>query len=106
MDNILKLLNIGIGTVQVSMSVEALLAFANEVVNRTHNLQQPQSNQEEELLTRTRVMEYLGIKATTLWQWTKMGIITPIKIKRKCLYKKSDILAIQSNKNHLKNNHV
>lgn len=94
----------GLGSVQLSITADDLFDFANEVVRQTRKDLQPESNKEEdELLTRKRVMEYLGIKATTLWQWTKMGLITPIKIKRKCLYRRSDILALQKNHDSIRN---
>lgn len=90
------IINSGLGSVQLSITADDLLNFAHEVVSQTRNMQaQTSIKEEDELLTRTRVMEYLGIKATTLWQWGKMGILTPIKINRKCLYRKSDILALQ-----------
>ncbi len=98
--NITDIINSGLGSVQLSITANDLFDFANEVVSQARHLQQQQSPQEEdELLTRARVMEYLGIKATTLWQWSKMGILTPIKIKRKCLYRKSDIIALQRSNN-------
>lgn len=59
----------GLGSVQLSITADDLFDFANEVVRQTRKDLQPESNKEEdELLTRKRVMEYLGIKATTLWQ--------------------------------------
>lgn len=84
------------GVVQISLTTEDLIAFAKEIVRQISEPKTtPTTNENDELLTRKDVMEYLGIKGTTLWSWAKMGILTPIKIKRKCLYRKSDILALQ-----------
>lgn len=86
----------GLGTVHISLQAEDLLAFAKEIVAQIQGQDQSSlSTEEDELLTRKHVMEYLGIKSTTLWQWSKMGLLTPIKVRRKCLYRKSDILALQ-----------
>lgn len=94
-----------IGTVQYILDADDLRMFADEIIAKLHEkAHAPVTKSEDELLTRQKVMEYLHIKPTTLWQWAKMGILTPIKIKRKCFYRKSDILALQSGNNHYNNN--
>ncbi len=95
---ITDIINSGCGTVLVTMTPADLSAFANEIVARILPQQSSNPVMEDELLTRQGVMEYLGIKSTTLWAWTKMGLLTPVKIRRKCLYRKSDILSLQSAK--------
>lgn len=93
-----------VGTVQFVMNADDLRLFADEIVTRVHQMNQSQTPEaEDELYTREKVMSYLGIKSTTLWQWAKMGVISPIKINRKCYYRKSDILALQSGKTHINN---
>lgn len=90
-----------IGTIQYILDADDLRMFADEIIAKLHEKAHvPATKSEDELLTRKKVMEYLHIKSTTLWQWTKMGILTPIKIKRKCFYRKSDILALQSGNTH------
>ncbi len=104
--NIADIIYSCLGTVQVSLQAEDLLAFAKEIVAQINKQEQSSiSTEGDELLTRKHVMEYLGIKSTTLWQWTKMGILNPIKIKRKCLYRKREILALQSKKSNINDNH-
>lgn len=94
-----------IGIVQYVLDADDLRMFADEIITKLQEkTQTPTTKSDDELLTRNKVMEYLHIKSTTLWQWAKMGILTPIKIKRKCFYRKSDILALQSGNNHYDNN--
>ena len=104
--NFHNLINNKVGTVQYVLDANDLRQFVDEIIDRLQEKGQSQSSKpDEELLTRKGVMDYLGVKDTTLWQWAKLGILTPIKIKRKCFYRKSDILALQSgDTNNINNN--
>ena len=94
-----------IGTVQYVLDADDLRMFADEIIAKLHEqAYTPVTKSEDELYTREKVMEYLHIKSTTLWHWAKMGILTPIKIKRKCFYRKSDVLSLQSGNSQSDNN--
>ena len=48
----------------------------------------------EELLTRREVATYLRISLVTVSSWSKHGIINPIRMGNRILFKKQDILDI------------
>lgn len=96
MADIIDIINNSNAKVQIVLNAEDLRTLATEIVNQVNNHKCAQETYtEDEWLTRQGVMDYLHIKSTTLWQWNKKGILTPTKINRKCLYRKSDILALQ-----------
>lgn len=96
MNKIMSLINSDESTIQFVLKAEDLRAFADEIVNQVNDrITNHSVTSDDEWLTRNGVMEYLGIKATTLWMWTKKGILTPTRINRKYFYRKSDILSLQ-----------
>ena len=48
----------------------------------------------DELLTRKETAEYLRISLVTIQSWSKHGIINPIRMGNRILFKKQDILDI------------
>ena len=48
----------------------------------------------DELLTRQEVAEYLRISLVTIHSWNKHGILNPIRMGNRILYKKQDILDV------------
>jgi len=46
---------------------------------------------EDEYLTRKEVMRLLKISESTSFRWQKKGILKPIKIGKKVLFKRADI---------------
>jgi len=47
----------------------------------------------EELLTRKEVCRLLKISAVTCWSYGKKGVLTPLKIGNRVLYRRSDVSA-------------
>ena len=45
----------------------------------------------EELMTRDEVSEYLKVSLTTIWIWSKKGILNSYRIGNKVYYKKIEI---------------
>lgn len=95
MININDLITEGYGDIQIKVTLNDLLTFANTLLQGVLNKPVTSSEPDDELMTRGQVMTYLGIKETTLYNWGKQGILTPTKINRKYYYNKSDILALQ-----------
>lgn len=50
-------------------------------------------NENEDLLTRDQVLDFLKINASTLWHWQNKGRITVYKFANKCYYKRSELMA-------------
>ena len=46
---------------------------------------------ENTLLSRRKVSELLGVDASTLWRWDKMGYLKAVRQGRRTNYRKSDI---------------
>ena len=53
---------------------------------------------DNELLSADETSSILGVKKNSLWRWSKNGYLTPVKIGRKCYYRRVDINRIQGNK--------
>ena len=47
----------------------------------------------DDLMTRSQVLELLQINASTLWHYQNNGRITVYKFANKCFYKRSEVLA-------------
>lgn len=90
-----ELINEGYGDIHITVTLDDLLTFATALLQGVLNKPDIASEPDDELMTRQQVMAYLKIKATTLYNWGKQGILTPRKIKRKCYYSKNDILSLQ-----------
>ena len=94
MINIHDLINEGYGDIQIKVTLNELKAFADHLIAGQQVSKMPES-EEEEMMTRQQVMDYLKIKSTTLFNWKKKGILMPSTVGRKVFYLKSDILALQ-----------
>ncbi len=82
------LLNSGYGQMKLEVTVDDLREFAESLIDKAKSLRPPKG---EEYLTRGEVISKLGVSATTLWNWSKSGYLTPIKQGKRVLYKESDI---------------
>ena len=58
--------------------------FKKEFATQTEN---------DDLMTRSQVLELLQINASTLWHYQNKGRITVYKFANKCFYKRSEVLA-------------
>ena len=58
--------------------------FKKEFTTQTEN---------DDLMTRSQVLELLQINASTLWHYQNKGRITVYKFANKCFYKRSEVLA-------------
>ncbi|REG96163.1 MerR family transcriptional regulator [Flavobacterium aquicola] len=58
------------------------------------DIQKIQNTQTEnnDLMTRSEVLELLQINASTLWHYQNKGRITVYKIANKCFYKRNEIM--------------
>lgn len=50
-------------------------------------------SENEDLMTRSEVLELLKINASTLYHWQNKGRITVYKFANKCYYKRSELMA-------------
>ena len=50
-------------------------------------------SENDDLMTRSQVLELLQINASTLWHYQNKGRITVYKFANKCFYKRSEVLA-------------
>lgn len=104
MINLNDLLLNGYGGIQISVTLSDLQTFATTLLQGMQNSTAETSDPEDEFMTRQQVMAYLNIKETTLHNWGKQGILSPVKVNRKCYYSKNDILALQRGDNNSKSN--
>lgn len=55
---------------------------------------------EKATLTRKEVAEVLNVTENTLIRWDRDGILVAVRIGRKCLYRPSDVEAIQTQRDN------
>ncbi|WP_019669923.1 helix-turn-helix domain-containing protein [Eudoraea adriatica] len=70
--------------------LEKLLAIEEELRNIKENLQ---PKDPVELLTREETAEYLKISLSTLWHWSKKGILPSYGIGNRVFYKRSEVVS-------------
>ena len=107
MDNLrfLAIMNDGNADINLVVSKENLMAFADQLITRAREelaakaeQEQRQKTNEETLLTRKEACAYLGVCETTLWNWAKsdVGYLLPVRVGSKVMYRKSDLDRIKS----------
>jgi excisionase family DNA binding protein len=57
-------------------------------------LDQLKKEETDVLLTLAEVAEYLRVSLVTISQWSKIGVLTPLRIGNRVLFSKKDILNI------------
>ncbi len=72
----------------MELVLNKLSQIEEELKNIRENLQ---PKEPVELLTREETAEYLKISLTTLWQWSKKGILPSYGIGNRVYYKRSEI---------------
>lgn len=92
MENILDLL-LSDFDFNITIKKNDLLDFANYLISKTKKELEDKINasKHETYLTRTETYELLKIDQSTLWRLGKRGIICPIDIGGKKIYRMSDI---------------
>ncbi len=84
-------------TVKCSDLIEAFRLVVNET--KLLNEQNHSDSTTETFLTEDEVSEMLGVSHTTLWRWSKIDLLVPLKFGRKNRYRKSTIEAFLSSTN-------
>ena len=93
--NIKDLMSIG-GNVIVSVSLDELRAWHDELVAAGITPAAAKSQHREELLTRKETLQMLGVDASTLWRWAKTGYLLPVGYGGRKRYKRDDVEAIHT----------
>lgn len=62
-------------------------------MQRTNKNELKQEATNKEFLSTKEVSELLNISKVTCWQWGKKGILKPLRIGNRVLYRRSDIIA-------------
>lgn len=97
MININDLITNGYGDIQITVTANDLMVFANYIIASLQNnieVAQVEAEEEEEYLTRKQMMEQYQVSKTTLHNWKIKGILVPVKVGRKVYYRKADVLAM------------
>ncbi|MBR9847650.1 helix-turn-helix domain-containing protein [Tamlana crocina] len=84
-------------TVQITeVTVDELAdAVADKLMFKIENyLKELSKKQNDEILTRQEVADYLRISLVTIHSWNKHGILNPIRMGNRIFYKKQDILDV------------
>lgn len=84
-----------------SLVNEVAQTAANKSVSTSQRDASNNNVEAEHYVSRTEAAEILHVSTTTLWRWTKQGIVSKKRIGgRRILYKYSDIIrAIEEEKN-------
>ena len=62
---------------------------------REKDLQQKQHQKQKEYLTVKETCEVLNVTKPTLWRWSKLNYLVPVKVGKKNYYKSSDIESLR-----------
>lgn len=87
--NIKDLLSEG-ANVAIIVTPTDLKEFALLLIEETLSAKN-QETEPDTYLTPDEVANELGVSKNTLWRWDKIGYLSPVKVGRKPLYKRSDI---------------
>ena len=90
--NIQELLSAG-ANVAITITPTDLKEFALLLIDETLSARN-QETEPETYLTPDDVAGELGVSKNTLWRWDKMGYLSPVKVGRKSLYKRSEVDAL------------
>lgn len=84
-------------TIQITeVTVDELAdSVADKLMLKIENyLKELSKKQNDEILTRQEVADYLRISLVTIHSWNKHGILNPIRMGNRIFYKKQDILDV------------
>ncbi|MFD1616572.1 helix-turn-helix domain-containing protein [Gelatiniphilus marinus] len=84
-------------TIQITEVTADELAdtVADKLMLKIENyLKELSKKQNDEILTRQEVADYLRISLVTIHSWNKHGILNPIRMGNRIFYKKQDILDV------------
>lgn len=88
--NLTELSNQGANVV-ITVSVEDLRMFLNEVADRLSVAEQQGKEHTEVYLTVAEVTERLGVDRSSLWRWDRNGYLKKVRVGGKVRYKLSDV---------------
>lgn len=77
------------------LTKEELMQDFEQIIRKVVNQMQVEqvSKDEKEFYTRKETSEHLNVSYSTLHNWNKSGVLTPIKMGAKVYYSKSDVSA-------------
>lgn len=86
-------LNAGMGNPIIQISLNDLKEVIKELYQeeRERTEQAIKANRERPTLTRKETAKMLGVSLQTLWEWSKSGYLTPVKIGTKVMYRPTDV---------------
>jgi hypothetical protein len=95
--NLKDLMSLG-RNVTVSVSLEELRVWHDELVASGATPAAPKTPAKEELLTRREVLQMLGVDSSTLWRWAKTSYLVPVNYGGRKRYRVADVRAIPEGK--------
>lgn len=75
----------------VAVDMEGLTRLIRNIVNECMEEHRRKAHDVEGLLSAKELMGKLNVSAVTLWRWKNTGVLTPVKIGRKNLYRVDDV---------------
>ena len=87
--------------INITVSLADLHQLVVDTIDATRDRLLPlfMKAEEDRLLTKKEVCARLGIKETSVWNLTKKGRLTPVKVNRSTRYRQSEVTAILNSKN-------
>ena len=76
---------------RVPEAIESLLEELAELKKMLTNQKEQPTEEKEEYLTPSEMMQLLKISSVTLWNWDKKGITRPLRIGNQKRYRHSDL---------------
>ncbi|MGM9753259.1 MAG: helix-turn-helix transcriptional regulator [Candidatus Cryptobacteroides sp.] len=91
-------LTITVGLDDLLKAGRTLCSELYDYIAETREQSAPAAQPAEDLLTQTDVMEKLGVSRSTLWRWSQIGYLTPVKVGVSVRYRSSEVESLISNK--------
>lgn len=93
-------------TVKIEVNGLDITALADKIDNLTNVLSgqsrpEPQTPNDEKLITRAEAAQMLGVTLPTIHSWTQKGVISAYRIGNRIRYKHAEIMeTLTNNKTH------
>lgn len=85
-------LTITVGLDDLLKAGRTLCSELYDYIAETREQSAPAAQPAEDLLTQADVMEKLGVSRSTLWRWSQIGYLTPVKVGVSIRYRSSEVM--------------
>ncbi len=82
-------------SINITINITDLLIFGQNIVSQTANI--IIEKHDEKVYTRTEVIEKFNVSSSTVYRWTKHGLLKSKRIGQRTFYAESEIIKLMQN---------